>query len=101
MEAQKTALIVHEQTYARQLDLLRFQVNEISSAKLQAGEQERLEQEFKKSGNAARLLELWQAALNLLTEQEDSLLRQAGELGRLLHALERLMSSAISPSFGA
>jgi DNA repair protein RecN (Recombination protein N) len=96
LEAQKTALVVDEQTYARQLDLLRFQVNEISSAKLLPDEQERLEQEFNRSGNAARLLELSQAALNLLTEQEDSLLRQAGELGRLLQALERLDGSAKS-----
>jgi DNA repair protein RecN (Recombination protein N) len=95
-ESQKTALVVDEQTYARQLDLLRFQVNEISSARLLPDEQDRLEQEFQRSGNAARLLELSQAALNLLTEQEDSLLRQAGELGRLLQALERLDTSAKS-----
>jgi DNA repair protein RecN (Recombination protein N) len=96
LEAQKAALIVDEQTYAQQLDLLRFQVNEINSATLLPDEQESLEQEFKRSGNAARLLELSQAALNLLTEQDNSLLWQAGELGRLLQGLERLDGGAAS-----
>jgi DNA repair protein RecN (Recombination protein N) len=94
LEADKAALIVDEKTYAQQLDLLRFQVNEISSAKLLPDEQERLEQEFKRSGNAARLLEFSQAALNLLGEQDDSLLRHAGELGRTLQALQRLDPAA-------
>ncbi len=96
LESQKAALIVDEQTYAQQLDLLRFQVHEISSAKLQPDEEERVEQEFKRTGNAARLLELSQAALNLLSEQDDSLLRQAGELGRTLQALQRLDGGAAS-----
>jgi DNA repair protein RecN (Recombination protein N) len=96
LEAQKAALIVDERTYAQQLDLLRFQVNEIFSAKLQPDEEERVEQEFKRTGNAARLLELSQAALNLLSEQDDSLLRHAGELGRTLQALQRLDGGAAS-----
>ncbi len=96
LESQKAALIVDEQTYAQQLDLLRFQVHEIFSAKLQPDEEERVEQEFKRTGNAARLLELSQAALNLLSEQDDSLLRQAGELGRTLQALQRLDGGAAS-----
>jgi DNA repair protein RecN (Recombination protein N) len=96
LEAQKVALIVDEQTYAQQLDLLRFQVNEICSAKLLPDEEERVQQEFKRTGNAARLLELSQAALNLLSEQDDSLLGQAGELGRTLQALQRLDGAAAS-----
>jgi DNA repair protein RecN (Recombination protein N) len=93
-EARKAALIVDEGAYARQLDLLRFQVNEISSARLQAGEEERVGQDFQRAGNAARLLEFAHAALMLLSEQEDSLLRQAGELGRVLQSLQRLDPSA-------
>jgi DNA repair protein RecN (Recombination protein N) len=89
-EEQKAALIVDERAYAQQLDLLRFQVNEITAARLQPEEEERVEQDFQRAGNAARLLEFTQAALNLLGEQDDSLLRQAGELGRTLQALQRL-----------
>ena len=94
LEAQKTALIVDERLYAQQLDLLRFQVNEISSAKLHPEEEARLEEDFKRAGNAARLLEFSQAALQLLSEQDDSLLRQAGALGRTLQALQRLDPAA-------
>jgi len=94
LEQQKAALIVDEHTYAQQLDLLRFQVNEITSARLQPEDEKQLEDDFKRAGNAARLLEFTQTALNLLGEQENSLLRQAGELGRTLQALQRLDSSA-------
>jgi DNA repair protein RecN (Recombination protein N) len=95
LENQKTALIVDDQTYARQLDLLRFQSHEISAAKLQADEEIRLTEDFQRAGNATRLLGLSQEALNLLSEQDDSLLRQAGALGRTLQTLQRLDSSAV------
>src|SRR5262245_21778641 len=52
LEAEKAALVVDEKTYAQQLDLLRFQVNEIQSAQLQLGEDERIEQEHHRAGNA-------------------------------------------------
>jgi DNA repair protein RecN (Recombination protein N) len=94
LENQKAALIVDEQTYARQLDLLRFQSHEISAAKLQPDEESRLTEDLQRASNATRLLELSQEALNLLGEQDDSLLRQAGALGRTLQALQRLDSAA-------
>jgi DNA repair protein RecN (Recombination protein N) len=90
LAAEKASLIVDERTYAQQLELLRFQCAEISSAKLEPGEEERLGQEFQKASNAARLLELTQSALNTLSEQDNSLLTQAGELGRSLLTLQRI-----------
>jgi len=96
LEAEKAALIVDEREYARQLELLRFQAGEISAARMQADEEARLEQEFQRAGNAARLLELSQAALNLLSEQDRCLLAQAGELGRTLQALQRIDAGAQS-----
>jgi len=63
---------------------------------LQPGELARLEQEFQRAGNAARLLELSQAALNLLGEQDRCLLAQTGELGRALQALQRIDPGAQS-----
>jgi DNA repair protein RecN (Recombination protein N) len=95
-EELKAALVVDERAYAQQLDLLRFQVNEITQARLQPEEEEKVEQDFQRAGNAARLLELSQEALNLLGEQDDSLLRRAGELGRVLQALQRLDPAAAS-----
>jgi DNA repair protein RecN (Recombination protein N) len=95
LDGQKAALIVDERAYAHELDLLRFQVNEIHSARLQPEEEEeRVEQDFKRAGNATRLVEFSQKALDFLGEQDDSLLRQAGELGRTLQALQQLDPAA-------
>ena len=94
LESEKTALVVDEKTYAQQLDLLRFQVNEITAARVQAGEEEQVEQEHRRSSNAAKLLQLTLAALDLLSENESSLLTQAGVLGRTLQELQRVDPSA-------
>ena len=96
LEAEKSALIVDEKTYAQQLDLLRFQVREIVEAKLHPDEEAQLDQDYQRSSNAARLLELSQAALNLLGEEDNSLLSQAGSLGRTLHELQRIDAGAAS-----
>jgi DNA repair protein RecN (Recombination protein N) len=90
LEAEKSALIIDEKTYAQQLDLLRFQVNEITAAKLKPGEEQQLQQDHQRASNAARLLELSQTALGLLSEDDNSLLTQAGLLGRTLQDLQRL-----------
>ncbi|MBK7998005.1 MAG: DNA repair protein RecN [Verrucomicrobia bacterium] len=95
LEAEKSALIVDEKTYAQQLDLLRFQVREISEAKLQPDEETELEQDYQRASNAARLLELGQTALNLLSEDDNSLLSQASSLGRTLHELQRVDAAAL------
>jgi len=90
IETEKAALIVDEKTYAQQLDLSRFQVNEITSARLQGGEDERIEEEYHRASNAAKLLQLGQTALDLLAENESSLLTQAGVVGRTLQELQRI-----------
>ena len=90
LDVEKSALVVDEKTYAQQLDLLRFQVQEISAARLQIGEDETVEVDFQRASNAARLLQLSQAALDLLSESENSLLTQAGATGRMLQELQRV-----------
>ena len=94
LENQKSALIVDEKTYAQQLDLLRFQVQEISAARLQPDEETAVEEEFNRANNSAKLLQLSQAALDSLSESENSLLTQAGVVGRSLQELLRVDSSA-------
>jgi DNA repair protein RecN (Recombination protein N) len=94
IETEKSALVVDEKTYAQQLDLLRFQVKEISSARLQMGEDDSVEENFQRASNAAKLLQLSQAALDLLSENENSLLTQAGALGRTLQELSRVDAGA-------
>jgi DNA repair protein RecN (Recombination protein N) len=94
IEAEKSALVVDEKTYAQQLDLLRFQVQEISAARLQPDEEKSVEEKFMRASNAAKLLQLSQAALDLLSENENSLLVQAGAIGRTLQELQRVDSGA-------
>src|SRR6267142_1233749 len=94
LESEKATLIIDEKTYAQQLDLLRFQVNEINTTRLQAGEKKQVEQKHHRASNAAKLLQLSQAALDLLSENENSLLTQAGVMGRTLQELQRVDPSA-------
>ena len=96
LENEKAALIVDEKTYAQQLDLLRFQVQEISAARLQPDEEALLEEEFNRSSNAAKLLQLSQAALDALSENENSLLTQSGAVGRVLAELQRVDAGAVN-----
>lgn len=90
LEAEKAALVVDEKTYTQQLDLLRFQVGEIEGARLQPGEDEQMEQEFHRASNAAKLLQLSQAALDVLAENESAVLTQTGIVGRTLQELQRV-----------
>jgi DNA repair protein RecN (Recombination protein N) len=90
----KAALIIDERSYAQQLDLLRFQVQEISSAHLQPGEAPQLEQDYQRASNAAKLLQLSQAALEVLSENDSSLQTQAGSIGRTLQELRRIDTSS-------
>ena len=94
LENEKSALVVDEKTYAQQLDLLRFQANEISGARLQLGEDEGVEEKFQRASNAAKLLQLCQSALDLLGENDASLLTQAGAVGRILQELRRVDAGA-------
>jgi len=91
---EKSELIVDERTYAQQLDLLRFQTGEIHAAKLEPGEEAVLAAEHARASNSARLIELAQAALNSLAEEDAALLAQAGVIGRSLQELARLDTSA-------
>ena len=94
LEGEKSALVVDEKTYAQQLDLLRFQVKEIETARLQPDEEEQLTLEHNRASNAAKLLRLSQAALDVLSESEGSLLTQAGVIGRTLQELQRVDAGA-------
>jgi DNA repair protein RecN (Recombination protein N) len=94
--AEKSALIIDEKTYAQQLDLLRHQSSEIEAAKLTEDEESRIEAEYKRASNAARLIELAESAVRALGEDEASVLTQLGAVGRSLHELARLDESAAS-----
>ncbi|HUS34704.1 MAG TPA: DNA repair protein RecN [Verrucomicrobiae bacterium] len=91
---EKAALIVDEKTYAQQIDLLRHQATEIAAAKLTEDEEPRIEAEYKRASNSARLIELVETATRAISEDENSVLTQLGAVGRALHELARLDESA-------
>jgi DNA repair protein RecN (Recombination protein N) len=85
---------VDEKVYAQQLELLRHQVHEITAAKLQPDEQTQLEADYHRASNAAKLLQLCQTALTVLGDEDNSVLSQAGLVGRQLQELHRVDPSA-------
>jgi len=91
---EKAALIMDERVYAQQMDLLRFQVHEIDDAHLEPEEDARVEAEHKRSSNAARLLQLVQEALGILDDGDANMLARAGGLGRVLHELNKIDTTA-------
>jgi DNA repair protein RecN (Recombination protein N) len=94
LQSGKAHLIVDEKTYAQQLELLRFQVQEISAAKLQPDEEAELQLEHSRATNSARLVELSQSALSQLSDDENSLIVLAGRFGRTIQELQKIDPSA-------
>ena len=68
VEEKKAALVVDERTYLQQLELLRFQTNEISDAGLEPEEDAQIERDYLRASNSAKLLQLGNASLDLLAE---------------------------------
>ena len=94
LEAQKTELIVDEDAYERELDLLRFQVNEIEAAQLQVEEEETLEQSFQRATHSARLAELATEAKALINGVEPSAQDLINNTGRSLQQMADLDDEA-------
>ncbi|MGE3312644.1 MAG: DNA repair protein RecN, partial [Limisphaerales bacterium] len=90
LEAARNALGADDRTRALQLDLLRHQVLEIEAARLVAGEEGNLTEEHRRAQNAERRLEQAHGALSILAEGDDPIAARLGQVGRLLHELERL-----------
>ena len=83
-------LVGDERTIAQQIDLLRYQIQEIESAGFQPEEETTLLETYQRAANAAQLIELAQNALQLLDDQEGAILEQIRSLGRLLQELQHL-----------
>ncbi|MEY2525347.1 MAG: repair protein RecN [Verrucomicrobiota bacterium] len=87
------ALNTAETAREQELDLLRHQINEITSANLAAGEEEEIETRYKLASNSKRLIELAGGVARRLSESDDAVLSQLAETQRLLRELERIDSS--------
>ena len=89
-----------ENVSSQELDLLRFQLEEIDSAHLKADEEEPLLQRYKMAGNSTRLAELSAGALGALQDADDSILTKLGDLRRSLRELERIDRGVASLTSG-
>lgn len=90
---QQTRKELHEfeaETALSNLDLWRHQLAEIQGAGIRAGERSELESQYSIAANGRRILELTGAGVALLSESENALLTQLGELARLLRELEKI-----------
>ena len=94
LAAQKAVLIVDEDAYARELDLLRFQVGEIESARLKADEESELEEAFQRATHSARLAELAVEARGLIDGDEPSVTDLSAALGRALQEMAGIDTGA-------
>jgi DNA repair protein RecN (Recombination protein N) len=92
--AEHAALNTAETAREQELDLLRHQVNEITAAKLDPGEEEQIETRYKLASNSKRLIELASGISQRLAEADDSVLSQLAETQRLLRELEKIDNSA-------
>jgi DNA repair protein RecN (Recombination protein N) len=78
------------ETAVSNLDLCRHQLTEIRGAGIHAGERAELEGQYSIAANGRRILELTGGSIALLSESENALLTQLGELARLLRELEKI-----------
>lgn len=75
------------------LDLLKYQIDEISAAKLQPGEEESLRSERSILANAAEMIEATAGAFTAIEDDENSALAQLARAAHLLQPLTREIES--------
>ena len=78
-----------ENASEQELELLRYQVQEIDSANLKPDDEQDLEDRWRRASNASRLVEAAAAAVAALTG-EDGILERLGEVQRHIRELEKL-----------
>jgi DNA repair protein RecN (Recombination protein N) len=90
LRAEQAALSTAESAREQEIDLLRHQVNEITSARLSVMEEEEIASRHKLAANSKRLLELAGSIARRLSEADDSILPQLAETQRQLRELEKI-----------
>ena len=74
---------------AQELELLRYQLDEITSANLTEDDGDELQERYHRSSNSSRLVELAAQAVSALTD-EDGILSRISDLQRLARDLDKL-----------
>jgi DNA repair protein RecN (Recombination protein N) len=79
-----------ERASQQQIDMLRFQIDEINEAQLQPGEEEDIEARHRIAANGSRLAEICSQLLSHLGDGDSGLQNTLREVGRLAHDLHRI-----------
>ena len=90
LRAEHASLSTAESAREQEIDLLLHQINEITSANLTTGEEEKISSHYRLASNSKRLLELAAAISRKLSEADDAILPQLSETQRLLRDLEKI-----------
>ena len=77
-------------TLAQRVDLLSFQAGEIAAANLRRGEEQELESERRRLGNAETLMNLAQAAQAILSQEDSEIPGAVDMVGEAVGKLEKL-----------
>ena len=88
--AELEELRTSERASQQQIDMLKYQIQEISAARLKPGEDEQIESRHHMVANSARLSELCGEMVERLGEGKDSILSSLREVSRMAHELERI-----------
>lgn len=98
--AELDELSTSERASEQELELLRYQVEEIEAANLRADEEEPLLQRHRMASNSSRLVELTSQALGVLSDADNAVLARLGELRRVLRDIERIDRGAAEVTGG-
>jgi DNA repair protein RecN (Recombination protein N) len=90
LQAEYATLSTAESAREQEIDLLRHQISEITSADLSVAEEEESAARYKLAANSKRLLELAGSIARKLSEADDAILPQLAETQRLLRELEKI-----------
>ena len=82
-------LIERNNNAAKELDFIKFQLEELEAAALNDGEQEKLEEELNRLTNAEDIARTLNGAYQQLNESEVSTLSQLEEIGQTLHQVSK------------
>jgi DNA repair protein RecN (Recombination protein N) len=85
-------LIERNQNAAKELDFIRFQLDELEAAELREDEQEQLEEELNRLSNAEAIAQTLSGAYQQLNESEIATISQLEEIGQSLHQISKFDS---------
>ncbi len=88
-QAEHDELASAERATEQEIDMLRFQIKDITDAKMQDGEEEEIESRHRIAANGARLVELCGGIADRLGEGEGGIMTALREVAKMVHELEK------------